>query len=389
MRYLSLFSGIEAASVAWVPLGWEPVAFAEVDPFPCAVLARRFPGVPNLGDVTEVDWSEFVNANAVPGVLVGGSPCQSFSVAGRREGLDGESGLMWEYVRAVREVRPRWVVWENVPGALSSSHGEDFRCLLRELDDIGYGLAWRILDSQFFGVAQRRRRVFLVGRLGDPRGPAQVLIEPHCLRWDPPPSREKRKELAARAGRGAQSAGFCAGESVTSGGIGYVPEQHPTLKAGGNLASTGAILTTRSGRQPAVAIAQNQRGELRVDGGNGQTIGAIPATRSGKQLQAVICRASGQAHAETCEGVAPTLAARQHRDPPILGDGMVVRRLTPTEAERLQGFPDGWTDVPYRGREHPADTPRYKAIGNSMAVPVMQWIGKRIAAYELLEGDES
>ena len=178
MRYLSLFSGIEAASAAWVPFGWEPVAFAEIDPFPCAVLAERFPEVPNLGDVTKVDWGEWVGSNRIPDVLVGGSPCQSFSVAGRREGLAGASGLMWEYVRAVREVRPRWVVWENVPGALSSSRGEDFRCLLRELDDLGYGLAWRVLDAQFFGVAQRRRRVFLVGCLGDPRGPAQVLIEP-------------------------------------------------------------------------------------------------------------------------------------------------------------------------------------------------------------------
>lgn len=381
MRYLSLFSGIEAASAAWVPFGWEPVAFAEIDPFPCAVLAERFPEVPNLGDVTKVDWGEWVGSNRIPDVLVGGSPCQSFSVAGRREGLAGASGLMWEYVRAVREVRPRWVVWENVPGALSSSRGEDFRCLLRELDDLGYGLAWRVLDAQFFGVAQRRRRVFLVGCLGDPRGPAQVLIEPHCLRWDSPSSRAKREELAARAGRGARSAGFCAGESVTSGSIGYVPEQHPTLKAGGNLASTGAIL--------AVAIAQNQRGEPRVDGGDGQTMGAIPATRSGKQLQMVICRASGQAHAETGVGVAPNAGGETAQDPPVLSDGIVLRRLTPTECERLQGFEGGWTDVPYRGKEHPADTPRYKAIGNSMAVPVMQWIGKRIAAYELLEGGES
>ena len=128
MRYLSLFSGIEAASVAWGPLGWEPMAFAEIDPFPCAVLEERYPGVPNLGDVSQVDWRKFVKGNGKPDVLVGGSPCQSFSIAGSRTGLDGASGLMWEYVRAVREVRPRWVLWENVPGALSSSHGEDFRC---------------------------------------------------------------------------------------------------------------------------------------------------------------------------------------------------------------------------------------------------------------------
>lgn len=175
MRYLSLFSGIEAASVAWGPIGWEPVAFAEIDPFPCAVLEERYPGVPNLGDVSEVDWRKFVKRSGKPDVLVGGSPCQSFSIAGSRTGLDGASGLMWEYVRAVREVRPRWVLWENVPGALSSTHGEDFRCLLEALDALGYGLAWRVLDAQFFGLAQRRERVFLVGRLGE-RPPSRFSL---------------------------------------------------------------------------------------------------------------------------------------------------------------------------------------------------------------------
>lgn len=175
MRYLSLFSGIEAASVAWGPLGWEPAAFAEIDPFPCAVLEERYPGVQNLGDVSGVDWRKFVKRRGKPDVLVGGSPCQSFSIAGSRTGLDGASGLMWEYVRAVREVRPRWVLWENVPGALSSSHGEDFRCLLEALDAFGYGLAWRVLDAQFFGLAQRRERVFLVGRLGE-RPPSRFSL---------------------------------------------------------------------------------------------------------------------------------------------------------------------------------------------------------------------
>lgn len=166
MRYLSLFSGIEAASVACSGMGWEAMAFAEIDPFPSAVLAKRFPGVPNLRDVTKVNWRSFVKKFGRPDLVVGGSPCQSFSVAGTRTGLEGASGLMWEYVRAVREVRPRWLLWENVPGALSSSNGEDFRCLLEALDALGYGLAWRVLDAQFFGVAQRRERVFLVGRLG-------------------------------------------------------------------------------------------------------------------------------------------------------------------------------------------------------------------------------
>lgn len=199
MRYISIFSGIEAASVAWEPLGWEPVAFSEVDPFPCAVLAHRFPDVPNLGDITRVDWRRY---HGEADVVVGGSPCQSFSIAGKREGLAGESGLMFEYIRCIREVMPRYFVWENVPGALSSEGGEAFRQLLSEMDDLGYGLAWRVLDAQFFGVAQRRRRVFLVGSLGDQRA-AEILFEPESLRWDSESSREKRQELARAAGQSA------------------------------------------------------------------------------------------------------------------------------------------------------------------------------------------
>ena len=172
MRYISLFSGIEAASVAWGPLGWEPVCFAELDEFPSAVLAERFPDVPNVGDVTKVNWKKY---RGKCDVVVGGSPCQSFSIAGKREGLKGESGLMFEYIRAIREVRPRWFLWENVPGAFTSERGEAFRQLLSEMDDLRYGLAWRVLDAQFFGVAQRRRRVFLVGRLGE-RPPSKYCL---------------------------------------------------------------------------------------------------------------------------------------------------------------------------------------------------------------------
>ena len=206
MRYVSTFSGVEAASLAWAGLGWEPVAFCEIDPFPSAVLAERYPDVPNLGDITKVDWSE-IAADGID-LVVGGSPCQSFSVAGKREGLSGASGLMFEYIRCVRELRPRWFVWENVPGALSSEGGAAFGQLLGELDALGYGLAWRVLDAQFFGVAQRRRRVFLVGNLGDggAERACEVLFEPDSLQWDPTPSREKRKALAAAAEGGAGGA---------------------------------------------------------------------------------------------------------------------------------------------------------------------------------------
>jgi DNA (cytosine-5)-methyltransferase 1 len=202
MRYISLFSGIEAATVAAEGLGWEPVCFAEIDPFPSAVLAYHYPEVPNLGDITKVDWMPY---RGKCDLIVGRSPCQSFSIAGKREGLNGASGLMWEYVRAIREVCPQWVVWENVPGALSSSGGNDFRCLLSALDELGYGLAWRILDTQFFGVPQRRRRVFLVGHFGA-QPPTEILFEPESLRGDFETSRKKREAITARAGRCAEGA---------------------------------------------------------------------------------------------------------------------------------------------------------------------------------------
>ena len=411
MRYYSIFSGIEAASVAWGPLGWEPLLFSEVDEFPSAVLAERYPDVPNLGDITKINWKKAVKSYGKPDVVVGGSPCQSFSVAGTRTGLEGASGLMWEYVRCVREVKPDWILWENVPGALSSSHGEDFRCLLEALDACGYGLAWRVLDAQFFGLAQRRERVFVVGRLGDVEGPCEVLFEPESLRWDTPSSREKRAELAAGAGVGAEGSGgalnpadpqskrvfsprgvaptlcsgtgksmniqpsvLCAGfkwhQGSGAGSIGLEDEQSPTLSADYHNPAVmcmtdtqpnsmvsgevcGALSSTMHKDPPVVGSAANQRGEVRLQGGDGTVVGAIPASQNGKQVQGVT-------------------------------DGYAVRRLTPRECERLQGFPDDWTRIPYRGKpaDECPDTPRYKAIGNSMAVPVMRWIGERIELAE-------
>lgn len=216
MRYISLFSGIEAASVAAGPLGWEPVCFCEIDPFPSAVLAYRYPDVPNLGDITKVDWSPYHGA---ADVVIGGSPCQAYSVAGKRQGLlDPRGRLMFEYVRAVAEIQPRFFVWENVPGVLSQDRGAAFGTLLREMDELGYGLAWRVLDAQFMRVpirddrgaiagwvgpvAQRRRRVFLVGCLGDLAGPLEILFESEGVFGDTPSSREKRQALAADAKRG-------------------------------------------------------------------------------------------------------------------------------------------------------------------------------------------
>ena len=187
MRYLSVCSGIEAATVAWHQLGWSPVAFAEVEPFPCAVLKHHYPTVPNYGDMTKFkDWP-----NADIDLLVGGTPCQSFSVAGLRKGLDDPRGsLMLTYLAIARRYRPGWLVWENVPGVLSADDGRAFGSLLGGLAELGYGFAYRILDAQYFGLAQRRARVFVVGHLGDWRRAAAVLFERESLSGHPAPRRE-------------------------------------------------------------------------------------------------------------------------------------------------------------------------------------------------------
>ena len=263
MRYVSLFSGIEAASVAWESLGWEPMAFSEIEPFPCAVLRERYPEVPNLGDITMIDWSDFIAKHGRPDLVVGGSPCQSFSIAGNRTGLSGASGLMYEYIRAVQELRPRWFLWENVPGALSVEQGAAFGQLLSSLDECGYGLAWRVLDAQFCRVpvysdtgelvgfigpvAQRRRRVFLVGCVADGCA-AEVLLESEGMSGDHQSGREKRQELARAAGRGAQGGGLTAFKYIAGAKAG----QMPTYDDG----STPTI--TADWHAPAIALNANQ-----------------------------------------------------------------------------------------------------------------------------------
>lgn len=359
MKYVSLFSGIEAASVAWDGLGWEPLCFAELDEFPSAVLAERFPDVPNVGDVTKVNWKRF---KGKCDLVVGGSPCQSFSVAGKREGLHGESGLMFEYIRAVREIRPRWFLWENVPGALSSEGGEAFRQLLSEMDKLGYGLAWRVLDAQFFGVAQRRRRVFFVGHLGA-CPPVEVLFEPESLRGDYPSSREKRQELAAATGRCASSAGFKYSNWLAS--TGCLNPEDPQSKRIFTPDSCGPTLCSGTGKgmniQPSVLCMADDNAKAAIDE---NMCGSLKVG-----------------------GAAPMVMQHRRSVTDVMTGKMVVRRLTPNECELLQGFPDDWTKIGYKGKsaDECPDGPRYKAIGNSMAVPVMKWIGERI---ELSDNEE-
>jgi DNA (cytosine-5)-methyltransferase 1 len=359
MKYLSTFSGIEAATVAWHPLGWEPVGFSEIEPFPCAVLKHHYPQTPNYGDITQFrTWSVEPFQ-----LLVGGSPCQSFSVAGLRKGLADERGnLMLEFGRLAEHYRPTWVVWENVPGVLSSNGGRDFASFLGMLAEFGYGFAYRVLDAQYFGVPQRRRRVFVVGYLGDWRPAAAVLFDPYGLSGHPPPSREKRQGTA-----GGVKAGIGGGLPDTVGalcacdmkGVGnqYVQPMAFKVRGGcegggkGYLGSEDCAFTLSTGVDQHIA-----------------------------QPMAFDWQSGGDAR-----GLDPKETAQlQRSQTPALLHQMAVRRLTPREAERLQGFPDSYTAIPWKNKpvEQCPDGPRYKALGNSMAVPVMRWIGERIQAVE-------
>lgn len=287
MKYISLFSGIEAASCAWVPLGWEPIAFSEVDPFCCDLLSTRYPDVPNLGDIREVDWRPYRGA---VDVVVGGSPCQSFSIAGGREGLDGESRLMYEFIRAVGEVRPRWFLWENVPGVFTTDKGRAFGILLSEMEELGYGLAWRVLDAQFFGLAQRRKRVFLVGCLGSGGCAAAVLFERESVSGNTLSGREKRAQLSSAGGSGSPAGGwggYCL--ATTQANAELDPEVSPTLSC--------------HHEQPMVfAFAQNGRGEVRLQNGDGTLSGALESHSGMKQQTFIVTSDNGasQVSDETC-----------------------------------------------------------------------------------------
>lgn len=349
LTYLSLCSGIEAASVAWQPLGWQPVAFAEIEPFPCAVLAHHYPHVPNLGDMTTIDGSKY---RGTVDLIVGGTPCQSFSVAGKRGGIsDPRGALALAFVELVRDVSPRWIVWENVPGVFSSGGGADFKAFANALVDIGYPVAWRVLDAQYFGVPQRRRRVYIVGYLGDWRPAAAVLFEPHSLRGNHSPRRKKAKDIAGAFTSCAYSGGLgCRPEGAANGH--FVPQYEKVART----------LTNRHDGSPCydrgpniVATPINTQVELRH-----KALGERTGLGIGKEGDPAFTLQGSHSH-----------AVHNHKQG--------VRRLTPLECERLQGFPDHYTDVPHKGKIA-AGAPRYRAIGNSMAVPVMRWIEERIGA---------
>lgn len=420
MTGATLFSGIGAPECALPEIDWRWCA--EIEPFPAAVHAHRFPGVRNLGDVTKVDWSQVEPVD----LIVADSPCQAFSVAGLRKSLnDARGNLTLELVHAVNAIRPRFLLWENVPGVLSTADNA-FGCFLAALvgspeaivldggwpragvvDGPQRRAAWRVLDAQYCGLAQRRERVFVVASPHTERHPAEILFEWASLRRDSPPSREAREDVAGSLGGGSGARGWC--NDLDRSGA-FIPERSMCLNAGGmnridaesetlipqcigvdeeQNAADELMGTLKSrmkgGGQVAVAFVQNQRDEVRQT----DVVGALQAEPGMKQQMYIAAPAvafceRGRERGRTLEtqdDVAdcltnPGSGGRTHSRQ-IMTPDYAVRRLTPVECERLQGFPDGWTDITYRGKPA-ADGQRYKALGNSMAVPVIRWIGKRI-----------
>ena len=476
MKYLSVCSGVEAATVAWHEMGWSPVAFSEIEPFPSAVLAHHYPNVPNLGDMTKYkEW----NLNESIDILVGGTPCQSFSVAGLRKGLEDPRGnLALTYIGILDKFKPKWCIWENVPGVLSSNGGRDFGSFLGALAELGYGFAYRVLDAQYFGVPQRRRRVFVVGCLGDAVSASKVLFERESMLGNPPKSRSKREEITPFTSSSFGGYGEGVGTIRASGGdlgggsetlitsqspngdttigtllardykgIGNqdledgrglvleskVYENHPNDSRVKDMGDTCTTVTSRWGTgggnvpfvqeayrksrraqsvndhetwvndgiantintfdvgdvrttHAVVALAENTIGRQPQNGGNGNgftedgpmyTLNATGVHGVSYGFEPGIAKREGEPN-RFVEELAPTLRANMGDNQTAMANHMAVRRLTPIECERLQGFPDDYTNIPWRKKEESPDGPRYKAMGNSMAVPVMKWIGQRI-----------
>lgn len=367
MRYASVCDGIGAAHVAWQHLGWECAWTAEIDPFAAAVVEKHW-GYKNLGDITQLTEKEVDECGTVD-LLAGGTPCQSFSVGGQRGGLgDPRGNLALRFVQLCNYSRPRWVVWENVPGVLTVNGGRDFACFVQALGDCGYSVVWRVLDSQHFGVPQRRRRIFACGYLGDWRYPAAVLLERSSRGGNPRPVRAAWPQVAGTIA-GCANGGGANGPRRTADDADTLVVGFNWQNGGGYGAANDGLAITPNGtgplsrsQVPAVAYTKAKRAQSRTDD-ESWVQGAVTPT-----LNAFDCG----------DTRATTVVTRQH----------TVRRLTPLECARLQGFPDGYLDIDYRGKPA-ADSPKYKAIGNSMAVPVMRWIGDRIAIADRIAREES
>jgi len=445
MNYLSVCSGVEAASVAWKDLGWTPLGFSEIEKFPSEVLKHHYPNVPNLGDMTNYRSWNFGKRSV--DLIVGGTPCQSFSVAGLRKGMEDPRGnLALTFCAILDKFRPKWWIWENVPGVLSSNKGRDFGSFLGAVAELGYGASYRVLDAQNFGVPQRRRRVFVVGHLGDWRPSAEVLFESESLSWDSDKSRKKRKDsssipqgstrvqgkgvatpllhqdhidaLCARDYKGLNSDSLdkkaivevfenhaqdsrvkemgdtCQTVTSTWGtGGGNVPfvlgSQHPNAAVTENKSPTLTnAMGSGGGHVPVInetfALAENTIGRQPLNGGNGDgyTEKTPMYTLNATGVHGIAhtfkirggCDGGGKGYLGQDEKTY-TISTTQDQH---LYQHPMVRKLTPIECERLQGFPDNYTNI----KDNCPDGHRYKAMGNSMAVPVMRWIGTRINNYK-------
>ncbi len=402
--------------MAWHPLGFEAAGFSEIDPFARTLLAHHYPDVPLFGDFTTLTERDY---GAID-LLVGGTPCQSFSIAGLRRGLaDDRGNLALGFIRLAQMSGARWVVWENVPGVLSIDQGRTFSTFLGALAKCGYGFAYRVLDAQYFGVPQRRRRVFVIGYIGDWRPAAAVLFERKSLQRDLTPRRETRQNTAGTLGArtcrsiGAQDAecGHLIAKTLMGCGAKHDAEletyvldkqkQWPadvacTLNAqyGDKMgledqhALAGAPLFVPARAYNVTYCDANGRRKDRPNGGmyvtetdQSKTItaGGDRSTYIAFEPGSITRNAGPRGLRQTCS----TLRAQMGDNQPALLTDMAVRRLTPRECERLQGFQDDYTLIPYRGKQA-ADGPRYKALGNSMAVPVMRWLGERIKKVDAL-----
>lgn len=401
MNYGSVCSGIEAASVAWHPLGWKASFLSEIEPFPRVVLAHHYPYTPLHGDFTTIQKGDYDPIQ----LLVGGTPCQSFSVAGLRAGLDDPRGnLMLEFGALAKRLQPEWICWENVPGVLSSNRGRDFGTFLGMLGELGFGFAYRILDAQYAGVPQRRRRVFVVGHLGDWRLAAAVLFERHSLSGHPAPSRKAGQEVAGTIAKCSFSGGAggrpegAAGNHFQVANCLRAKSNDPHRADTGNCVVDSICMSTgQAGAEIGIGIGAtlncNHEAPIAcnpIDTQNmteGHNSGGLGF---GQHSDPSFTITKGHSHAGAFEpgflkregthfyeNHTGTLRKEPGDNQMSVAANMQVRRLTPTECERLQGFPDGYTNVPYRNKPA-ADGPRYKALGNSMAVPVMAWIGERI-----------
>ena len=406
MRFLSVCSGIEAASVAWEPLGWEASGFAEIEPFPCAVLAHHYPDVPNHGDMSLLP-SKIRNGEVeAPDLLCGGTPCQAFSVAGLRQSLDDARGNLTltfcEIADAIDSKReqPCIVFWENVPGVLNTKDNA-FGCFLGALageDDAliapggrwanaGFidgpqrAVAWRVLDAQYFGVAQRRRRVFVIASARADFDPAAVLFEFEGVRRDTAPSRETGQKVAGTFTARVNSGGW--GSDVDLAASEYM-QPYQVANCLTQRMHKGMNSDCNEGQTPVlapIALAENTIGRQPHNGGNGDGF-----TEGGPMYTLNATGVHGVAQPLTQYGeIAGSLTARHDSSPcadrgqnVVAQPSMAVRRLTAVECERLQGFPDNYTNIPWRKQLESPDGPRYKALGNSWAVPVVRWIGGRI-----------